>query len=301
MRDLTDLVRQATSQDGLLTTAQLRSLGFNRSAQFRLAAIGVLASVHRGVHRLVGSEPTWRQAVRAAALAAGHRSAASHRSALRIWDLRTVDPQVEIAIPYPSSCRLVGVTVHRSVDLVPADVTVREGIPVTTPARTLCDAGLLFPEREVQRMTDHAVATGLVCQSELIGIRRRVGEHGRNGVVCLDQVIDGLPRGADATDSGPEVELLRLILRHELPKPVLQHRVLLGGRSRFIDLAYVDEMVALEYDGNDPHTRVDRFVDDRRRQNELVLAGWKIFRYTNEELRDRPHVVIAQLRTILDL
>ncbi len=150
-------------------------------------------------------------------------------------------------------------------------------------------------------MTDHAIATSLVGRAELIEVRRRVGEHGRNGVIALDQAIDGVPAGAEEAGSGPEVHLLRLIKEHGLPEPVRQQHVIVGGQSRYIDLAYPSRMIALEYDGNDPHTRVDRFVEDRRRQNAIVLAGWTVIRYTNEDLRDRPFVVVAQIRSLLHL
>jgi very-short-patch-repair endonuclease len=102
------------------------------------------------------------------------------------------------------------------------------------------------------------------------------------------------------TDSGPEVALLRLLAHSGLPEPVRQHAVLVGGERRFIDIAYPQARLALEYDGNDPHTRVERFESDRSRQNGLVLLGWTILRYTHRELRDRPHRVIHQIRSFLD-
>ncbi|MEZ5245148.1 MAG: type IV toxin-antitoxin system AbiEi family antitoxin domain-containing protein [Acidimicrobiales bacterium] len=298
--DFRELVELAAGQDGLLTTAQLRALGVDRSAQSRMCTRGLLDPVHRGVVRVAGAPITWRQRVRAACLA-DDRLAASHRSALRLWDMRTVDDEVEVTIRYPASRVLDGVGVHRSVDLDPRDVTHLEEIPVTSPARTLADAGLVFPAHEVRRLVDHSVAVGKVTKSELIDVRRRFSQHGRNGLVSLDLAIDALPAGAAETDSGPEVALLRLLADAGLPEPVRQHRVMIGGAPRFIDLAYPQVRLALEYDGNDPHTRVDRFESDRRRQNGLVLLGWTVLRYTHGDLRDRPHHVVRQIRSLLDL
>ena len=297
--DFRELVAVAVGQDGLLTTAQLRALGADRSAQGRMCRRGVLVPVHRGVVRVAGAEVTWRQRVRAACLA-DERLVASHRSALRLWEMRSFDDEVEVTIRYPASRSLEGVRVHRSVDLDPRDVDRVDGIPVTSPDRTLADAGLVFPAREVQRLADHAVALGHVTPSQLIDVRRRYSQHGRNGLVSLDLAIDGLPAGASEADSGPEVALLRILAAAGLPEPVRQHRVMVGGESRFIDLAYPLARVALEYDGNDPHTRVDRFESDRRRQNGLVLIGWTVLRFTHRELRDRPHHVVHQIRSLLD-
>jgi len=295
MRDLHRLVQKAASNHGLLTLADLCELEFSGRRVSRLVAEGILERLHRGVFRLCGAPSSWEQTLLAAVSAPGPARVASHRSALRLWGLRS-DDSIEVTVRYPANCRLPGVIAHRSVDLIDDDITDCNGISVTTVARTLCDAGLIFPPHEVQRLVDHAVAIGLAGRAALMGVRRRVGEHGRNGVVKLESAVDGLPAGAERADSGPEVRLLRLIAEAGLPAPTPQHTVVVENRTRRIDLSYPSVRLALEYDGNTPHTRVDRFVDDRRRQNALVDIGWTVLRYTNEELRERPWVTIAQIR-----
>ena len=202
---------------------------------------------------------------------------------------------------YPAQRRIPRAIVHRSVDLEPDDCVVVKGLPVTTPARTLCDAGLHFPPREVQRMLDHGIADGMVTRSEMAAIRERVGERGRNGVVSVDAALVGLPPGAEETDSSGEIALLRLIADRGLPEPVRQHPVRVGFNRYRLDLSYPDALLALEYDGRDIHTRYDRFVADRRRQNDIVSIGWTVLRYTLEELRDRPSVVARPIRNHLAL
>jgi len=296
---MTSLVRTATSQHGLLSTAQIRAEGVSEPAQTRLVAAGVLAPVRRGVLRLAGAGPSWEQELMAATLAPGPQRVASHRSALRLWGLRSRDDALEVSVRRPATGALRGIVVHRSVDLEPCDITECDNVALTSVARTLCDAGLIFPATEVQRLVDHAIATEMVTATELRRVRERVGEHGRNGVIKLDAAVDGLPAGAAATDSGPEIALLRVIEDAGLPAPTLQHPVQLPGGTRFIDVAYPAFRLALEYDGVDEHTRVDRFVDDRVRQNELVVRGWTILRYTHVQLRDRPWEVITQIRRVL--
>jgi very-short-patch-repair endonuclease len=296
MRDMDGLVRMATGQQGLLTTKQLRRAGVTKAGQSGLVRDTFLISVRRGVFRLAGSTVTWEQNLLAACLTAGASLVPSHRSALRIWDLRTRFDGIEVAVAYPGNRALCGVVVHRSVDLASRDVTAVKGLPVTNPARTLCDAGLIFPQTEVQRLTDHAVAIGLVTPRELIAVRRRLGIQGRNGVVWLDHAVDGLPAGAARTESGPEVALLRLLTTSGLPGPTPQHEVVANGRRYRLDLAFPDARLGIEYDGVDVHSRVDRFVEDRRRQNDLVEAGWTILRYTHADLRDRPGVIVHQIR-----
>ncbi|MEM7139745.1 MAG: type IV toxin-antitoxin system AbiEi family antitoxin domain-containing protein [Actinomycetota bacterium] len=294
------LVQKATSQQGLLSTGQLRELGVSRGVQAGLVKDGVLETSHRGVYRLAGSPSTWLSQLWAAVLAPGAAKVVSHRSALRLWGLRTLDEEIEVTVRYPGSCRLAGLVTHRSVDLKADDVVALDGLPVTTIERTLCDAGLIFPPGEVQRMVDHAAANGLVTAKDLLAFRRRVGEHGRNGVVALETAVEHLPADVGSTDSSGEVALLRLIERAGLrPGIVIQYPITVAGQRRVLDLAYPDERLAIEYDGKDVHTRVDRFVDDRRRQNALVHAGWTVLRFTADDVRTRPIAVAAEIRRAL--
>ncbi len=148
----------------------------------------------------------------------------------------------------------------------------------------------------MRRLLDHAIGAGLVSVPEVEAVRHRVGEHGRNGVVKLDLAVDSLPAGASDAESGPEVDLLRILEEAGLPTPARQHNLTAQGNRYRIDLAFPAVKLALEYDGRDIHTRFDRFTDDRRRQNDLVCAGWTVLRYTNEDLRDRPGVIVHQVR-----
>ena len=93
-------------------------------------------------------------------------------------------------------------------------------------------------------------------------------------------------------------------LIHEagLPAPVLQH-VVQDGNGRFVgqvDLAWPDQRVLVEFDGNAPRER-RVFVDDLRRQNSLVLAGWTVLRFTSADVLGRPEQVIAAIRAALGL
>ena len=296
MGNLDDMVRLAGTQTGLIATGQLRELGISKGRQHGLVSIGVLEPMRRGVLRWVGSPRCWAQDLMAAILTPGERVVASHRSALRLWGLRTRFDGLEVTVRYPANRHIEGVKVHRSVDLEARDVILHRGIPVTNVARTLCDAGLIFPSHEVARMVDHAVGSGLTTPRDLLAFRERVGEHGRNGVVKLDEAVEYLPEGVTVADSGPEIGLLRLLLRAGLPEPELQYWVRANGRDYRLDLAYPECRLGLEYDGMAAHTGADAFVSDRRRQNDLLDAGWVLRRYTARDLRDRPEATVAGIR-----
>lgn len=300
MQDMTVLARTAASQYGLLSTAQLiESLG-SRDRIRRLRDRGLLIAKRRGVYAMAGAVPGWQSDLMAACLSTPRLVVGSHRSAHRLWGLQSVDDDLDVSVRYPAQVRLDGVNVRRIRDLTIHDFTWIEGLPVTTPARTLCDAGLDFPDHEVERMVQHAIAVGIVTPAELWRYRHRVGRRGRNGVGALDRALRRLPPGVEQADSGPEIAMRRLCESTGLPSPAWQHPVVAKGRRYVIDFAYPEHRVAIEYDGLEPHRRVDVFESDRVRQNDLVEAGWTVLRFTWADLRDRPEAVIARLRRILN-
>jgi very-short-patch-repair endonuclease len=68
-----------------------------------------------------------------------------------------------------------------------------------------------------------------------------------------------------------------------------------------LDLASPAARVAVEVDGWAYHRDAERFRQDRRRQNDLVLAGWTILRLTWDDLTHRPAAVLAQIRAALEV
>jgi very-short-patch-repair endonuclease len=64
-----------------------------------------------------------------------------------------------------------------------------------------------------------------------------------------------------------------------------------------VDLYYPQARLAIEYDGGNHR---DRLVEDNRRQNALVNAGYRLLRFTAADIHGRPDVVVAQVRAALD-
>lgn len=75
--------------------------------------------------------------------------------------------------------------------------------------------------------------------------------------------------------------------------------VVIGGLAYFIDVAFPAQRLAIEIDGRLHETKEDLFQSDRWRQNALVLAGWRVIRFTFEMVRDHPDVMIAAIRRML--
>jgi very-short-patch-repair endonuclease len=94
---------------------------------------------------------------------------------------------------------------------------------------------------------------------------------------------------------------VRWIVAAGLDAPVLQHQVIIGGRVRILDMAYVAEKVVIEFAGYDMHGRRHRFDADAVRTSELALAGWLVVTVTSKqteaEVVDRVRRALEQRRS----
>lgn len=66
-----------------------------------------------------------------------------------------------------------------------------------------------------------------------------------------------------------------------------------------VDLHFDGTSVVIEVDGFRAHSSKRSFVEDRRRQNRLVVAKYTVLRYTWDDLQNRPFEVIAEIRDAL--
>ena len=184
-------------------------------------------------------------------------------------------------------------SIHRS-PLLDGDVTRQRGFPTTTPARTWRDLACVLEPPALLAATDQLLGMGCTILDLRTQLARRPSGRGSARARSVLPVAD--PRAESPMES-----VLRWLLHvAALPRPVLQHDVLDAG-GRFIgraDLAWPDRKVLVEFDG-DIHRERDVFVNDLRRQNQLVPEGWVVLRFTSADVLGRPDEVIAQIRRAL--
>ena len=82
--------------------------------------------------------------------------------------------------------------------------------------------------------------------------------------------------------------MVRIVRQLGMPDPKINYRVRVGGRFRYLDLAWPEAKVAVEFDGFVPHSTRRVFDDDRVRQNDLVDDEWAVFRVTKTMLDADP-------------
>lgn len=158
-------------------------------------------------------------------------------------------------------------------------------IPVTTPARTLCDTTAYSPPWLVERGTDDALRRKLMTLRALMRVFLDLATQGRRRSTIMRAVLDDRLPGFQPGDSQPEVRLTRWLTSAGLPKPVQQHRVRIGNKTYRMDLAYSAEKIDIEYDGWETHRVRSTFDADRERDQILELDGWLVLRFTSRHGR----------------
>jgi very-short-patch-repair endonuclease len=301
MDDERRIYELASGQRGLITHAQLRAHGLDDRAIHWRVRIGRLERVHRRVYRLGGAPTDPMQLNLAATMAVGGVVAVSHRAAAQMWGVDLPGPRTpEVTVGATRSARVApvsaGTRLHRSVDLTPDQIHFRHGVPLTDPARTLVDLGAVVRPSLVDDALDSMVGRKLVTVAGVRARLERLAARGRSGCGVLRQILDERS-GAELTMSRSRLEakLARLCFGAGLPHPVFQHEVVVGGRKRRLDFAFPELRLAIEVDGYESHSRYDVFEDDRRRANDLELAGWTVLRFTWTQITQHPEYVIAVL------
>jgi very-short-patch-repair endonuclease len=292
------LAELARVNDGVITAADASAVGITRRQLLTAARRGELRRLFPGVwaHRAV--EPSERQLLRAVLAASG--GVASHRSAGHLHGLLLRAPgQPEVSVDPNRNFRPEGVVVYRHDRLEAIDIEILGGQRITTPVRTIIDLGTRVTFATLKRAVERGLRNGQFNHDDLEQGRRRLARRGRNGVGPVGLILEMARPDLVATASELELRLWEVIDRHDLPTPLRQFEVLVGGERFFLDVAYPRQRIAIEGDGFGVHTERAAFEKDRARQNALVLDGWLILRFTWQQLLHQPEWVASTIRRAL--
>lgn len=288
----------AATQFGLVTTAQVIERGGTSSWISRRVAAGLMTRVLPGVWRLRGFPDCWQQRAMAAALWAGPSCALSHRSAAHLWGL-TREANLPITLVDPGGLKAPKpwVAVRRARQLQARDVTSCRGFPVTTPSRTLLDLGSQLSMDAVEDALDTALHRRLTSVARMKWQLEVSGGKGRRGTAMMRCLLRERDPAYRPTHSVLEASFRRLLKRHGFPEPSQQHVVRRGPATKaFVDFLYPVLHLAIELDGFASHGHRAAWQSDLHRQNDLVLAGMRVLRFTWDDLRHREQRVVEVLR-----
>ena len=228
----------------------------------------------------------------AAVLACGTDALLSHGSAAALWDLLPVAAK-RIDVTAPGNRRLRrDISVHRTGQLHRDDRTQRDGIPVTTVARTLLDLAEVVRPRQLERAVDQAERLELFDLRAIEALRER--SHGRHGLAALEAVLSEYG-GPAPTRSELERRFVNLCRKANLPPPAINSFI--AGFE--VDAAWHDERVAVELDSYGFHRTRQAFERDRARDGVLQLEGYRVLRLTHRRLEKEEAEVVSTLRSLL--
>ena len=186
-----------------------------------------------------------------------------------------------------------GLLVHRD-RLAPGETQLIGDIRVTTPLRTAFDLARWHELVEGVVAVDALAHLAGFSPDALLPLVERYPRARGN------RRIAKVAAAADARAGSPMQSRLRMaILRAGLPRPQVRHPVTgVAGQVVWLDLAYPQHLVGVEYEEGDP-VRPGRVLSDAGRYTRLVDQGWRIYRYTSWDVHhDQPRIVDELTRAL---
>jgi hypothetical protein len=284
----------AVTQHGVVHRRQLLAMGLSEGALARRIAAGRLHRVHRSVyavgHPALGAHGRWFAAV----LACRPGAVLSHSSAGDLWEIRSsAAGRIDVTVPGAGRPVVPGLRVHRARTLGAEDVTVRRGIPVTSPERTILDLAASLSGRPLEKLLDRAEQERIVDWRALLAAAR--ANPGHRGSGPLRRVLAGHVPGTTVTRSQLEERMLALCRAHGLPRPLVNHHV----EGLEVDFVFAERRVLVEADSWRYHRSRAAFERDRERDAIFARAGYRVLRVTDRQLRSDAATVAATMAALL--
>jgi hypothetical protein len=284
----------AERQGGVVARRQLLARGVTSREIDRRLAAGRLFRIHTGVyavgHRVVGTLGGWWAAV----LACGPGGVLSDDSAGDAWEMRRSERSlIDITVGRHGARTRPGLRTHRRL-LAPDEVTELDGLPITTPERTLLDlAASGLRGRKLERALDQAERMRLVDFGQLGRLLER--HLGARGTPALRAVAARYAAAPVDTHSVLEDLAVELCDTHGIPRPA--GNTVVAGWVR--DLYWPHARLVVEVDSYAYHRSPSALSDDRERDVSLTLAGIRSLRFTHPQLTERRAWVAESILSLL--
>jgi very-short-patch-repair endonuclease len=288
------VARLADRQHGVVSRGQLLEAGLSSQVIDGSIAAGRLRPLMTGVYAVghldVPKEAWWH----AALLACGDGSALSHMTAATLWRIAFVEEVVPVdVIVVGHRGRQRRQIRARRMSLHPSEFLTFDRMRVTTPARTIVDLASLMSDSALRRAVERAQDMRRFNEREIAAIIER--NPRRAGVRPLADLLRLLGPDRDNARSYLERIFLALLRAAGIPLPLVNQVVL----DRRRDFVWPDRRLVVETDGYKWHSSREARSRDARRDRELTAAGWRVARFTFEEVTLAPTAVVADLRLLL--
>jgi hypothetical protein len=286
-----DVLNLAHQQYGLLSVEQAKRLGYLDSA-LRRSWERFLPAVYRRPE----FPASWYQQAKGLTLWGGGETALSHVAAAALLKLKGFSPGEIHVVSVRQGRHLPDwAHVHR-VAQVPSGTGHVRGIRVVPPWITMLEVCAVVPKTTASKALDDALRRRLVTLRQMGWVLATYGGAGHGGSSVLRELLE--ERSAPGTRYvPPESELEDLLYKlvasaAGLPRAERQYWVWDGTQWRRFDLAWPEVGLAVEVDGWETHGTREAFQDDRERDALMVAIGWRVLRFTWDDVVKRPSYVL---------
>ncbi len=185
------------------------------------------------------------------------------------------------------------IRIHHSRTLIEDDRGLEEGIPVTSVARTALDLAAIIRFRNLRRLIRRAEELRIFDLTDFRSVLAR--NQGHRGAAPLSRAL-ALYEPPRLTRSEFEREFVALAERVRLPAFATN----LSAAGYEIDVYWPELRFGAELDVYATHGSPEPFEEDRRRAEDLKLAGVELTRITAYRFEHEPQQVMERVRRLLE-
>lgn len=168
-------------------------------------------------------------------------------------------------------------------------MTLVDGIPVTTVARTLADLAAVLGERQLESTLDSAAIKKVL---DLDDLRRVMTEsRGRKGIGKLRTILERWHPQTVLTRSELEARFLKFLKKIGFDEPEVNVTIAFCE----VDFYWPEYDMIVELDGKQYHDTGRGFEGDRERNVRLELAGKRVLRLTWDMVINQPEATRTKL------
>ncbi len=201
-------------------------------------------------------------------------------AAVHPFDGYRLDLPFHVGVPRGRHVNRVGHVIHTIRDMERIDLEVRDGLPISSPTRTIIDLAAMATPKQLTIAIDGATRDGTTSDDflhrRLVELRRR----GRGGIGTLLAALQGIEvqRGGQ---SWLERAFLELLADRRMPRPDTQ-RVLAKRGTKLIrvDCTFPGTNIVVELLGYAFHRTLMQMQSDAERMNRLQFAGFVVMQFT---------------------
>jgi very-short-patch-repair endonuclease len=283
----------AARQYGIVTREQLNGLGYSDAAIERSFASGRLHQWHRSVFAVGHQGLSPHGLCMAAVLFRGKGALISYQSAVWLWGMeRGLEIPVHVSVRWRGHSQ-DAIGLHHCPALRDEDAAETERLPVTAVPRTLLDYASEAKTIRLERAIDRADRLDMLDLAAINLITEEV--RGHRGCKPLRRAMV-IYHEKGFTRSSGEKRMLAALDDSAVQRPLVNNFI----EGYELDFFWERERFGVELDSWEHHRGRRSFEEDRKRQEELAMAGIETIRITGTRLKREPRKVAMRIAAHLE-